>query len=247
MKKIGIVGGVAWRSTVAYYSGICELSEERWRLHNRRGTPSTPEIAIESLDLARAFALLGNDQDEPSWEGFDAYHRDALRRLEKAGADFALIASNTPHHRFSSIVRGIKIPVLDLFDIAALEASRLGARDVVVLGTESTMQSDRLRHVFAQRSLCATPPPRAETRQQILVLIERLQSGAIGSSQLEEIAQQILRDRGGDDAVFCLACTELPLAFPGYRMHGSFLRSGIRYLNTTALHVRAAVDLSFPA
>lgn len=248
MKKIGILGGVAWRSTVEYYSGICELSEERSRLRSRPGAPSTPEIAIESLDLAKAVALLGNDDDENTWEGFDAYHRAALLRLQQSGADFALIASNTPHHRFPSLVRGLKIPVLDLFDIAAREAASLGVRDVVILGTQRTMRSDRLRHVFEQHGACATPPPRPHTRERVVELIDHLQNGTPGNaaSALEAIVQEVLSDRNGSPAIFCLACTELPLAFPEGRRHGSFLQNGVRYLNTTALHVRAAVDLCWP-
>jgi aspartate racemase len=88
MKKIGIVGGVAWLSTVDYYSEIC-----------RRSVPSTPEMSLESLDLNKVVSYLGIDGDEESWQ-FDDYHRAALQRLEASGAEFAVMASNTPHHRF---------------------------------------------------------------------------------------------------------------------------------------------------
>ena len=51
-----------------------------------------PEIAIESLNVATAVSLLGDDSDEASWSAFDSYHRAALRRLERSGAEFAVIA-----------------------------------------------------------------------------------------------------------------------------------------------------------
>jgi aspartate/glutamate racemase len=66
------------------------------------------------------------DGDEASWVQFDGYHRAALHRLEASGADCALIASNTPHHRFASIVRGIGIPVLSIFTATAKEARASG-------------------------------------------------------------------------------------------------------------------------
>jgi aspartate/glutamate racemase len=69
-------------------------------------------MSIESLDVNKAISYFGTDEDETSWSQFDGYHRAALERLEASGADFALMASNTPHHRFASIVRGIRIPVL---------------------------------------------------------------------------------------------------------------------------------------
>ncbi|MGB7136548.1 MAG: hypothetical protein WBD46_14750, partial [Acidobacteriaceae bacterium] len=75
MKKIGIVGGIAWRSTAEYYAEICRRSDELHRARRLPGPPSIPEIAIESLDLARAIEWLGNEEDERSWVRFDAYHR----------------------------------------------------------------------------------------------------------------------------------------------------------------------------
>jgi hypothetical protein len=78
VKKIGIVGGLAWPSTVQYYSELCRRSEQ-W--HLQRNLPlQTPEIAIESLNLAKAFSYIGSDGDEASWARFDAYHRTALER-----------------------------------------------------------------------------------------------------------------------------------------------------------------------
>ena len=66
MKKIGIVGGVAWLSTVEYYSELCRRSEQWWRATNRQGPPATPEMSIESLDLNQAVSYLGTDGDEDS-------------------------------------------------------------------------------------------------------------------------------------------------------------------------------------
>jgi len=79
-------------------------------------------MSIESLDLNRAFSYIGTIGDEESWEKFDAYHRDALRRLEASGADFAIIASNTPHHRFGAITSGIRMPVISIFEAVAKDS-----------------------------------------------------------------------------------------------------------------------------
>ncbi|HEX3685416.1 MAG TPA: hypothetical protein VHU83_22975 [Bryobacteraceae bacterium] len=95
MKKIGIVGGVAWPSTVDYYTAICQRSEQRHLVNHLQGAPSTPEMTIECLNLSKAVSYLGIDGDEESWSQFDDYHRAALRRLEASGAEFALMASNT--------------------------------------------------------------------------------------------------------------------------------------------------------
>src|SRR5262249_4339359 len=126
MKRIGIVGGVAWISTVDYYSGICRRAEQWHAANGLDGAPAIPAMVIESLNLSKAVAYLGVDGDEESWSRFDEYHRAALRRLESSGADFAMIASNTPHCRFETIVRGITIPVLDIFGLTARASAEAG-------------------------------------------------------------------------------------------------------------------------
>src|SRR5579864_2465190 len=132
MKKIGIVGGVGWRSTLDYYGRLCRLAEQWHAQQGLPGTPVMPEISIESLDLATAISYLGCDEDEVSWAKFDDYHRAALQRLENSGAEIALIASNTPHHRFDSIVRGVQIQVVNIFQEVAKESASIGVKHVLL-------------------------------------------------------------------------------------------------------------------
>lgn len=150
MKKIGIVGGIAWPSTAEYYTEICRRSERLHASRNLPGVAPMPEMCIESLDLGKAVASLGVDGDEASWSAFDAYHRDALLRLQASGARFAVIASNTPHHRYAAITRGIGIPVVNLFDEVARKCATVGASQVLILGTAVTMRSTTLREAFAR-------------------------------------------------------------------------------------------------
>lgn len=158
MKKIGIVGGVGWRSTVDYYTQLCERSERRGLAMCLHGVPSLPPMCIESLDLALAIAYIGTDGNEDSWLRFDDYHRAALTRLAASGADFALLASNTPHERFDAIVRGVPIPVIDLFAVTARACARLDAPQVLILGTRFTMSSARLCNEFAKVGVAAQGP-----------------------------------------------------------------------------------------
>lgn len=230
MKKIGIVGGVGWRSTVDYYSGICLRSEQE-RL-------STPEMSIESLDLNKAVSYLGVDGDEESWAQFDNYHRAALQRLEASGVDFAVMASNSPHHRFTSIVRRLRIPVINIFEAAAKESAHVGAGKVLILGTDLTMRSPKFRAEFAKCGIQASGPRDEAVRTKTAELIADLQLGKLdgAASRLSEIAK-------GSPTV-CLACTELPLAFPDWKMLPTFEYDGILYINTTAVHINAAFDFA---
>ena len=246
MKKIGIVGGVGWLSTLDYYSEICRRTEQGHIDQKRQGVPSTPEMSIESLDENKAISYLGVDGDEDSWSHFDDYHRVALQRLEASGADFALMASNTPHHRYAAIVRGVGIPVIDIFEVVAKASARIGARQVLILGTDTTMRSSRFREEFAKYGVDAARPRDEESRSMTAGLIAELQLGRLAGAaeRLGKIARSSFETRFNGRPVVCLACTELPLAFPEQKMLATFERDGVLYINSNAVHINAAFDFA---
>jgi len=248
MKKIGIVGGLAWRSTIDYYSEICRLSERRHSAQGRSGQPPTPEMSIESLDLKKAISYLGVDGDEESWSRFDGYHRQALQRLEASGAELALIASNTPHHRLAAIARGIGIPMISIFDVAAKECARLQASRVLILGTLLTMRSSKLREAFAEYGCEAAGPSDQEARAAIIELIEGLQRGALeadgAAERITRLARTSFDRQFSARPIVCLACTELLFPFPEQKTFAVFEIDGVTYVNTLAAHANAAFDFA---
>ncbi len=247
MKKIGIVGGVGWQSTTEYYSELCRRSEQFHLARNPGGVPTMPEISIASLDLAKATSYLGSDDDEQSWSQFDDYHRRALKCLETNGADVALMASNTPHHRFEAIVRNIRIPVISILDEVAKESARIGAQQVLLLGTALTMSSPKFRETFSKYGIEASGPLDESLRAMTAELITDLQVG-----KLERAAQRVVNvarlslgeNRFGDQPAVCLACTELPLAFARIKQLATFEHDGILFINTTAVHIDAAFNFA---
>jgi aspartate racemase len=246
MKKIGIVGGVGWRSTLEYYREICHCANEPHLARGLAGMPPTPEIVIESLDLAKSHSLLGNDDDERSWRGFDEYYRAALQRVETSGAEVALLASNTPHHRFDEIVRGVKIPVISILDAAAKEASRIGMRRVLILGTALMMRSERFRAAFAKHGIELVAPRSTSAQAAIVALIENLQRGRIKGAvtRLGKIAVANWPFAG--EPVVCLARTELSMAVPVSRtkprLQASFKYGGVTYISTMGAHIGAVLE-----
>jgi aspartate racemase len=229
MKKIGLVGGVAWTSTVEYYSEI-----------SRR---ATLEMSIESLDLGTALSYVGNVGDEESWARFDDYHRKALLSLEARGAGCAAIASNTPHERFDAITRGLKVPVIDLFEVLTTTAAGRGVSAVALLGTRTTMRSARLRSLFGARGIEVLSPADSETETAVLDVIEKLQHGLVEGSagQVASIAKEVLNQSNSSNPAVCLACTELPLAFSDCRSQVIFSVGGITYISSAAAHIDAII------
>jgi len=94
--KIGLIGGLGWPATLAYYEAICGAA----RIN---GAAGSPEMTIESLDMAKTLAARGKPNDDASWAAFDRIFQEALGRLHTAGCDIAAIASVTPHNRLASI------------------------------------------------------------------------------------------------------------------------------------------------
>ena len=237
MKKIGIVGGrrLAIHSEIKY-SEICRRSE-RWHLANKfPGRPSTPEMTIESLDLNKAVSYLGIDGDEESWFQFDEYHRAALKRLEVSGVDFALIASNTPHHRFEAIVRGVGLPVISILEVAARESARIGTTQVLILGTALTMSSLKFREEFAKFGVEAAGPHDEVTRDTTVRLITDLQFGRWegAAEQWRPSPRPCSEGSLAGGLVVCLSITEMPSAFQELKTLTTFELDGVLYLNTSS-------------
>ncbi len=135
MKTLGIIGGIAPPSTIDYYRAIVE------GYHQQRPDGSYPSIVINSIDLTRLLALVGDERlDE-----LTAWLVEEVGRLARAGADFGLLASNTPHIVFEPVSRLSPIPLLSIMEAAADAATELGLTRLGLLGTRFTMQDASIR------------------------------------------------------------------------------------------------------
>ncbi len=241
MKKLGIVGGVAWPSTIDYYKAICRLSVEHHRRLNVNGPSPIPEMAIESLNLNKSYGLRGGEiSDDRSWASYDAYFRDALLRLEQSGAQIAIIASNTPHNRFEAITRGVTIPVVNIFQAVAEHCQSLGLNELLILGTAPTMDSPKFAEVLRQFGIEGWAPREPVDRAEVVKLISELQAESDNDAQ-RRIAAVVARSTfgSGHAPTVCLACTELPLAFQEIESSTEVIVDGVMYVNTTIVHAKA--------
>lgn len=240
MKKIGVIGGLGWPSTIDYYRLLCQKTNAYFADQGLPKPLPAPPIVLESLDMSVTRKLRGTAGDDASWQGFESVFRQCFQRLRDAGAEFGLIASNTPHARLKGIVRGLDLPVLSILDATAQAVCRLGARRVLVLGTTVTMHSTMYPEVLAAQGVETVPKlPDAEIAALGRIIDEDLYQGAVGDAD-QFILTLCARYAGADDVV-CLGCTELSLAFPEHQDDESFVCEGISFLNTTVAHVEAAL------
>lgn len=129
MKTAGIVGGIGPESTIEYYRGIVRLYRER----NPDG--SYPRVVINSIDAGRMLGLFGGNKLAEA----TAFLSGEMERLARAGADFGVLAANTPHLVFDDLQVLSSIPLVSIVGATCQEAKARGFRRLGLLGTRYTM------------------------------------------------------------------------------------------------------------
>jgi aspartate racemase len=225
MKRLGIVGGIAPESTIAYYRRIVA------GVHERGG--GYPPIVINSIDLTRMLDLIGR----AALDEVTAYLAGEVERLAACGVELALFASNTPHLVFDALAARASIPLLGIVEPAAAAATRLGLTRCGVLGTRFTMQAGFYRDGFGSKGIAVVPPSAEEQERVHARYVEELVPGvfrdATRAELLDLIARFVARERL--DGVL-LAGTELPLLFRAETA------AGVPLLDAGQLHADRAVE-----
>jgi aspartate racemase len=227
MKKIGIVGGIAPESTVEYYRIIAELCRRRGMGYRY------PVIVIYSLNFQEFFSLVESD-NRPAV--VDLLCR-ALDSLYSAGADFALMASNTPHMFFDQVAARSSVPLISIVEETGRVAKRLGFTRVGLFGTKFTMQAGFYSSTLDARYGVSVVVP--QEREQDYIhhkIMTELVNGCVVEETRQELSgiARALADREGIEALI-LGCTELPLILSEESV-------GMPVLDTTRIHAEAALD-----
>lgn len=244
MKKIGILGGMGWPSTLHYYRCICTASQDHFAGRGLREPLPVPEITIESVNLYEVRGLRPGVGAETNWDAYEAHLRGGFERLQAAGCDFGLMATNTPHQRLAGITRGLSLPVLSILDTTAEAVAELSRTRAVLLGTSKTMCGEAYPGVLAERGIEVVRQTDEEFCGEMdrMIDCELIQSkGSTEDARARLCAHA--RALGGDapSTAVLLACTELPLAFPAHLFDERFVCEGMTFVNTTTVHAMAAV------
>lgn len=226
MQTLGIIGGIAPESTIEYYRLI--IASYRKQIADG----SYPPLLINSIDLTKLLGLVTAGRLPEITE----YLLAELQKLARAGADFGLLASNTPHIVFDDLARQSPIPLISIVRCACQNAKSLALKKVGLFGTRFTMQAKFYAEIFSKEGIeVVTPGPAdqdyihtkymdelinaiflPETRAGLLAIVERLKEKS-------------------DIQGLLLGGTELPLIL---RDNGE---TGIPFLDTSRIHVEVAV------
>lgn len=226
MKTIGLIGGMSWESSLEYYRIIND------EVHNRLGGVHSARCLMLSLD----FAEIEEQQRAGRWDDATNTMIQAAQALERGGADFIVICTNTMHKMAGEVEASVHIPLLHIADAAAAEIVRRGMKTVGLLGTRFTMQEPFYRERLSQKfGLKVLTPPLQDQEIVHRVIYDELVVGTINPQSRAQY-QRIIADlqANGAEGVI-LGCTEI-----GLLVHPQ--DSAIPLFDTTMLHALAAVD-----
>jgi aspartate racemase len=229
MKTIGLIGGMSWESTAEYYRIINEAVKERL------GGFHSAKIVMYSVDFKEIREL----QLEAGWDEATNLMIDAARRVERGGADFVLICTNTMHKMAEEVEASISIPLLHIADVTAERIISSGLKKVGLLGSAFTMEQDFYKgRLIDKYGLEVVIPSQIERQVVDNIIFNELCLGEIKDSSREQIKTIMgnLVDDGAQGII--LGCTELP----------SLIKQkdcSVPLFDTTAIHAKAAAEYAF--
>lgn len=201
LKAIGLIGGMSWESTVTYYKIINEIIKEKL------GGLHSAKCVLYSLD----FQEIEECQANGNWEKSGEILGEAAYNLEKAGADFIVICTNTMHKVVNQIKEKISIPILHIAEMTAEKILEKGLKNIALLGTKYTMEQDFYKSKLIEKGINVIIPDKNDIEIINEVIYDELCLGIINSNSKKKFLEIVdkLRNKGAEGII--LGCTEIGL------------------------------------
>lgn len=226
MKTIGLIGGMSWESSIVYYELINRKAKELLGGHH----------SCKSLMYTVDFDEIVKLQHAEKWEELDKIMADAAKRLEKGGADFVVLCTNTMHLCSQAITDSISIPFLHIAEAAGMEITKQSLKKIGLLGTKFTMEKDFYKQVLTDKFGIEVIIPNEQEREKVhKIIYGELVHGIIkdGSREVYKTIIKNLENSGAEGVI--LGCTEIPLLISDSDVN-------IPVFDTTRIHAKKAVE-----
>ena len=224
-RTLGIIGGMSWESTQSYYRLINE------GIKAKLGNLHSADLLIHSVD----FAPIGELQAQGKWEELGDVMVNSGERLQAAGAQGLLIATNTMHKVAEQVQAATNLPLIHIADATADAIKQQGLTKIALLGTQFTMTEDFYKQRLIDASLQVLIPDTDARAEVHRIIYDELCQGQLLASSRQYYTQVIneLAAQGAEGVI--LGCTEIGLLI-------SQADSLIPVFDTTAIHAAAAVQ-----
>ena len=225
MRKLGIIGGLSWISTRAYYERINKFVQKR------SAPMASPPLLIESLDYAPIAAAKNADD----WDSIAAALVESARRLESAGAEGLVVSANTMHKVYDRLTEAVSIPVLHIADAVGREMEAAGCTNAALLGTRFVMTESFYRQRLVSHGVDLLAPDPADVELVDGIIYKELMLGRVTRDAERALKTVItMKEKAGAEAIV-LACTELELVVDTDA-------NVLPVYDSTDIHCRAAAD-----
>ena len=228
MKTIGLIGGMSWESSLEYYRIINDRTKEKL------GGLNSAKCILYSVNFADIELL----QHQGRWEESAEVLGETAHSLERAGADFVVLCTNTMHKVADAIASHITIPFLHIADATAASVKAQGLNTVGLLGTRFTMEQDFYRgRLVEQHGLSILMPDEAERQIIHDVIYDELCCGVINPASKQRYIQIMNRlvEAGAEGII--LGCTEIEALIQPEDI-------AVPVFPTAKIHAEAAVDFA---
>jgi aspartate racemase len=224
-KRIGILGGMSPESTVEYYRHITRAYTERF------GDYGYPEVIIYSVSFQRYVDWPNQDRWDLVAQGLS----EAAQKLEAAGADFVVIATNTMHLVFDQVQASVTVPMLSLLDAVGDAVLARGIETVGLLGTRFTMERSFYQDALSRKGITVLVPNAQDREYVNAVIYDELVAGRVRDESRAGYVAIIRRlaEQGVEGII--LGCTEIPLLIGEED-------AGMPLFDTTVIHAEAALN-----
>ena len=225
MRKLGLIGGISWIATRAYYERINKLVQKR-----AQPMASAP-MMIDSLD----YSEIANAKQADDWDAIASALIASARRLESGGAEGIVIAANTMHKVYDRVAEAISIPVLHIADAVGKAMAEAQCEKAALLGTRYVMTESFYRRRLVASGIDLLPPDPNDVELVDGIIYKELMLGRV-TRDAERALKTIItmKEKAGADAIV-LACTELELVVDTDA-------NVLPVFDSTDIHCRAVTD-----
>lgn len=228
MKRLGLLGGMSWESSIEYERQINQL------VRAKLGGTASADLIIRSFNFAEIEEL----QAKGDWDKAGQLLAEAAQGLEAMGAEGLVICTNTMHKLASVVEAAVKIPLIHIADATAQKIVAKGLGNIALLGTKFTMEQDFYKSRLTQNFGLEVSVPNQEQRDEIhRIIYEELVQGIILDSSREYLLGVINESVAAGAEGVIAGCTEIELLVKPTDVE-------VDYFPTTAIHAEAAAQFS---
>jgi aspartate racemase len=228
MRTIGLIGGMSWESSAEYYRIVNEA------VKGRLGGLHSAQVLLYSVD----FAAIEELQHAGEWERAADILVDAAQRLERGGADFLVLCTNTMHKVADRITGAVALPFVHIADPTAERIKAAGFATVGLLGTAFTMEQEFYRgRLTVQHGLTVIVPDEDDRAAVHRVIYDELCLGIVRDESRAAYRQIMARLVARGAQAIILGCTEIMLLVGASD-------ATVPLFDTTRIHAETAAALA---